>query len=42
MGGPQASISPAESVAAMRRVIDGLTAEAAGSFLNWRGDTYPW
>ena len=42
MGGAGASISPEESVTAMRRIIDGLTPEANGSFLNWRGGGYPW
>ena len=42
MGGPGASISVEESVAAMRRVIDALTPEETGSFLNWRGAGYPW
>jgi NAD(P)-dependent dehydrogenase (short-subunit alcohol dehydrogenase family) len=42
MGGPGGTIPPEESVVAMRRVIDGLTAEQAGSFLNWRGGSYPW
>ena len=42
MGGSGASISPEESVSAMRRIIDGLTPEETGSFLNWRGGGYPW
>ena len=42
MGGTGASISPEESIAAMRRIIDGLTPEQAGGFLNWRGGGYPW
>ncbi len=42
MGGAGASISPEESVSAMRRIIAGLTPEANGSFLNWRGGNYPW
>jgi NAD(P)-dependent dehydrogenase (short-subunit alcohol dehydrogenase family) len=42
MGGPSASKSPAESIAAMRRVIDGLTVEQTGSFLNHDGRPYPW
>ena len=43
MGGPGASISPEESVAAMRRDRStALTPEQAGSFLNWRGGSYPW
>ena len=42
MGGPGASISPEESVTAMRGIIEELTPADAGSFLNWRGGTYPW
>jgi NAD(P)-dependent dehydrogenase (short-subunit alcohol dehydrogenase family) len=42
MGGDGASISPEESVTAMRGLIENLLPEQAGSFLNWRGGTYPW
>jgi hypothetical protein len=42
MGGPGASISVEQSIAAMRKVIDALTPDQAGSFLNWKGGTYPW
>jgi NAD(P)-dependent dehydrogenase (short-subunit alcohol dehydrogenase family) len=42
MGGSGASISPEESVTAMRAIIDGLTPEQTGTFLNWRGGGYPW
>jgi NAD(P)-dependent dehydrogenase (short-subunit alcohol dehydrogenase family) len=42
MGGPGASISPEVSVTAMRGLIEGLMPEQAGSFLNWRGGTFPW
>jgi NAD(P)-dependent dehydrogenase (short-subunit alcohol dehydrogenase family) len=42
MGGAGASITPEESVSAMRGIIAGLTAADAGSFLNWRGGSYPW
>ncbi len=42
MGTANASISAEESVTAMRGIIDGLLPEQAGSFLNWRGGTYPW
>ena len=42
MGGSGGAISPEESVAAMRKVIDALTPDQAGSFLNWRGGGYPW
>jgi NAD(P)-dependent dehydrogenase (short-subunit alcohol dehydrogenase family) len=42
MGGAGASISPEESVTAMRKVIDALTPVQTGAFLNWRGGEYPW
>jgi NAD(P)-dependent dehydrogenase (short-subunit alcohol dehydrogenase family) len=42
MGGPQATLSPKKSIAAMRRVISGLTPEDAGKFYNYTGETYPW
>ena len=42
MGGSGASISPEESIAGMRGVIDALTPEETGTFLNWKGGGYPW
>lgn len=42
MGGPRAAITPQESVTGMRRQIDALLPEQAGSFLDWKGGTYPW
>ncbi|HEX8642844.1 MAG TPA: SDR family oxidoreductase [Allosphingosinicella sp.] len=42
MGGPSAPVSPAESVAGMRRVIEALTPEQTGSFVDFRGDAIPW
>ncbi len=42
MGGPNALIEPAESVAGMRRVIAGLTPEQSGLFLNHDGKVIPW
>jgi len=42
MGGPDAQIGPAESVAGMRRVIAGLTPADTGSFLDFRGGPIPW
>ena len=35
-------ITPAESVAAMIRLIDGLTPEQSGQFLNYDGQPMPW
>lgn len=35
-------IRPAESVSAMLKLIDGLTAEQSGQFLNYDGQTMPW
>jgi NAD(P)-dependent dehydrogenase (short-subunit alcohol dehydrogenase family) len=42
MGGPGARIGADESVAKMRAVIAGLTADDAGTFYNYTGATYPW
>ncbi|RMG14889.1 MAG: SDR family oxidoreductase [Planctomycetota bacterium] len=42
MGGPSAPLDPPESVAGMRRVIDGLSAETSGSFFDYSGAEVPW
>lgn len=42
MGGGGAPLEPAQSVNALRRVIDGLTPRDKGVFLNHRGETLPW
>lgn len=42
MGGAQASVEPADSVAGMLRVIDTLPPSASGSFRDWQGETLPW
>lgn len=42
MGGPGASISPAESVAGMRRKIDAASAADSGSFFNYDGTPIEW
>jgi NAD(P)-dependent dehydrogenase (short-subunit alcohol dehydrogenase family) len=42
MGGAGAAISVETSVTAMRGIIQRLTPKDAGSFLNWKGGTYPW
>jgi len=42
MGGPQAPLSPSESVAGMRRVIDGLDPARTGRFFAYDGSTLPW
>ena len=42
MGGRSAPVSVAESVAGMRRVIEDLTPDQAGSFLTWQGKVHPW
>ncbi|MFQ5954866.1 MAG: SDR family oxidoreductase [Kiloniellales bacterium] len=42
MGGPGAALTPARSVAAMRRVFQRLTAADAGRFFNHDGATVPW
>ena len=42
MGGPNADISVAESIAGMRKVIAGLTPADAGRFLAFDGSELPW
>jgi NAD(P)-dependent dehydrogenase (short-subunit alcohol dehydrogenase family) len=42
MGGPGAPLSPAESVAGMRRVIDGLDRAHSGRFLAYDGSEVAW
>lgn len=42
MGGPSAAITPEESATGIRQVIDGLTLEQTGSFIQWNGETHPW
>lgn len=42
MGGPQAPVPAAESVAGMRRLIAGLPRSESGAFLDYRGAPVPW
>jgi NAD(P)-dependent dehydrogenase (short-subunit alcohol dehydrogenase family) len=42
LGGPQAPLARAESVAGMRRVLAGLDDASSGSFLTWEGRPVPW
>jgi NAD(P)-dependent dehydrogenase (short-subunit alcohol dehydrogenase family) len=42
MGGPEAPVTPARSVAGMMRVIDGIGARDNGRFLTWQGRAAPW
>lgn len=42
MGGPNASITPSESVDGMIRVIDSLTPKHNGMFLDWQGKELSW
>lgn len=42
MGGPNARLTPAESIAGMIKVIDSLTADDSGEFFNYNGDRLPW
>jgi NAD(P)-dependent dehydrogenase (short-subunit alcohol dehydrogenase family) len=42
MGGPSAPKSPEESIAALRRLIDGLTTDDTGRFYNHDGSAIPW
>ncbi len=42
MGGANAQITPEQSVAGMRTVIDALSAENSGRFLSYNGQENPW
>jgi NAD(P)-dependent dehydrogenase (short-subunit alcohol dehydrogenase family) len=42
MGGPNAKLSPEESVGAMRRLIAKLGPRDSGRFYNYDGSEYPW
>lgn len=42
MGGKGAPTRPEDSIAAMRRVFDGLTLKDTGSFKNYKGGDYAW
>lgn len=42
MGGPGGQLSPEQSIAAMRKVIAGLTPADSGKFFNHDGRQYPW
>lgn len=42
MGGAGAALAPEESVAGMRKVIEGLSKDDNGRFLNYDGSPIPW
>ena len=42
MGGPNALIDTAESVAGLAAVIDGLDLESSGQFIEYNGKQIPW
>lgn len=42
MGGPQATITAAESVRAMRKVFQNIGPGQSGHFFNYDGHEYPW
>jgi NAD(P)-dependent dehydrogenase (short-subunit alcohol dehydrogenase family) len=42
MGGPNAPLSPQESVSALRRLIARLGAKDSGKFYHYDGSEYPW
>ena len=42
MGGSNAKLTPEESVAGMRSVIDQLTPADSGRFLHYQGEDSPW
>jgi len=42
MGGPNADLTPSESVAGIKQVIEAAGPAQAGAFLDWQGKTLPW
>ena len=42
MGGSGAPLPVEASIAAMRKVFDDMTLEQSGSFMNYKGGTFPW
>ena len=42
MGGPGADLSPEESIAGMRKVIEALTPADTGTFQSWDGTIRAW
>ena len=42
MGGPHATMTPAESVTRLRRLIETLGPAQSGKFFNYDGREYPW
>ncbi len=42
MGGPSAAISPEESAAGVKRVVESATPKMSGGFFDWQGKTLPW
>jgi NAD(P)-dependent dehydrogenase (short-subunit alcohol dehydrogenase family) len=42
MGGPNATLTPQESVTALRRLIEKLGPDQSGKFFHYDGSEYPW
>ena len=42
MGGPNATMTPEQSITAMRKVIDGLKPSDSGMLFNFDGTHPPW
>jgi NAD(P)-dependent dehydrogenase (short-subunit alcohol dehydrogenase family) len=42
MGGPNAALTPEQSITGMRKVLEGSPMELTGKFLSYDGSTCPW
>ena len=42
MGGPNAALTPEQSIAGMRKVLEGNPMDLTGKFLSYDGSAWPW
>ena len=42
MGGPRATLEPADAASSIAGMVDHLTIDHSGSFLQWDGTVHPW
>ena len=40
--GASATVSPEDSAAGIKKLVEDADADASGQFFNWTGETLPW